>query len=220
MLRTLRHRGPDSRGEYYDRGVALGVRRLAIIDLTTGDQPIENETGDIVIVANGEIYDHASHRARLESRGHRFRTGSDVEILVHLYEEHGPSFLEHVDGMFAIALWDRTRERLLLARDRFGIKPLYYATLEPETLAFCSELTPLLSGCKIPRNLDPLAIDHFMAHSYVMHPRTAFQGVHKLPPGCYLSAGADGIDIVPLLPGTSPRRVRSLTRDSKNWAMH
>ena len=142
MNETLRHRGPDSAGTLVDGPVALASRRLSIIDLAGGDQPIGNEDGSIQVVQNGEIYNHLELRATLERRGHRFRTASDTEVHLHLYEEYGPHYVRELRGMFAVALWDSKRRRLVLARDAFGIKPLYYST-EGGTLAFASELKAL-----------------------------------------------------------------------------
>src|SRR5438552_17591986 len=128
MCSVIEHRGPDSRGTFVDDGVGLGIQRLAIIDLQTGDQPIYNEDGSVVVVLNGEIYNYVELREGLEARGHRFATRSDTEVIVHLYEDHGDDCVEHLRGMFAFALWDRKRRRLLCGRDRVGKKPLFYAT--------------------------------------------------------------------------------------------
>src|SRR5919109_634914 len=157
MTETLRHRGPDRKGAFVDGPVALGVRRLSIIDLEGGDQPIGNEDGSVQVVQNGEIYNYRELRARLEQRGHTFATASDTEVLVHLYEERGPAFVEELRGMFALALWDRDARRLLLARDRFGIKPLYYRT-EGGLLSFASELKALPR-----REVDLDAVQAFLA---------------------------------------------------------
>src|SRR5919198_3987351 len=144
MNETLVHRGPDSGGTFIAGGIGLAARRLAIIDLAGGDQPIANEDRSVHVVQNGEIYNHRELRTDLENQGHRFATGhSDTEVLVHLYEEKGPTFVEGLRGMFAIALWDAARRRLVLARDRFGIKPLYYA-VDGTSLSFASELKALV----------------------------------------------------------------------------
>src|SRR5919199_2442491 len=127
MTATIAHRGPDSDGFFLERSVGLGFRRLSIVDLVTGDQPMSNEDGSVWLVFNGEIYNHAEHRGPLEARGHRYRSRSDAEAIVHLYEEYGPECVHHLRGMFAFAVWDARRRRLLLARDRVGVKPLYYA---------------------------------------------------------------------------------------------
>src|SRR4249919_3798377 len=145
MSATLVQRGPDSDGAYLDGRVGLAARRLAIIDLATGDQPIANDDGRITVVQNGELYNYLELRHELERAGHRFSTSGDTEVLVHLYEEHGERFPERLRGMFAVALWDSERNRLLLARDRFGIKPLYYRESGDE-LAFTSELRALPRG--------------------------------------------------------------------------
>jgi asparagine synthase (glutamine-hydrolysing) len=182
MSDTLRHRGPDSAGEALAGGAGLAARRLAIIDLEGGDQPIANEDGTVVVVQNGEIYNHAALRAELEAAGHRFRTPhSDTEVLVHLYEQHGPGFAERLRGMFAVAVWDGARERLVLARDRFGIKPLYYRDGEP--FAFASELKALRRLPGIGGEVDLDALEAFLAFNAIHGPGTIFAGVRKLPPG-------------------------------------
>src|SRR6266542_4685357 len=145
MSSTLVHRGPDSDGAYVEGPVGLAARRLDIIDLVTGDQPLTNEDGRITVVQNGELYNYRELRLELERAGHRFSTSGDTEVLVHLYEEHGERFAERLRGMFALALWDSARNRLVLARDRYGIKPLYYRETGDE-LAFASELRALPRG--------------------------------------------------------------------------
>src|SRR5215213_6529394 len=183
MSDTLRHRGPDSAGEALLGEAGLAARRLAIIDLEGGDQPIANEDGRIVVVQNGEIYNHAELRAELEAAGHRFRTPhSDTEVLVHLYEQHGPRFAERLRGMFAVAVWDGERRRLVLARDRFGIKPLYYRDA-PRDFAFASELKALRRHPALSRELDLDALEAFLAFNAIHGPRTIFREVRKLPPG-------------------------------------
>jgi asparagine synthase (glutamine-hydrolysing) len=185
MTDVLAHRGPDDRGTWSDRGVALGFRRLAIIDLVAGNQPMSNEDGTVWIVFNGEIYNFQSLRNRLEGLKHTFRTLSDTEAIVHLYEDEGPACLERLRGMFALAIWDGRERRLLLARDRLGKKPLVYRH-EPGRIAFGSELKSLLQLPGVPRELDPTSLDHYLALQYVPHPRTIFRGIQKLPPGHYL----------------------------------
>src|SRR5688572_325881 len=164
-IELLRHRGPDGEGRWSGERAALAMRRLAIIDLETGDQPVANERGDVVAVVNGELYNYKELRAELEAKGHTFRGTGDVEIVPHLYEEHGESFVERVRGMFAIALWDDARRRLVLARDRLGIKPLYLAELADE-LAFASELAPLLS-LGASSEPDPEAVADYLVLGYV-----------------------------------------------------
>jgi asparagine synthase (glutamine-hydrolysing) len=180
MSATLVHRGPDSEGAVVDGPVGLAARRLSIIDLETGDQPIANEDGTIHVVQNGEVYNYRELRAELERAGHRFRTHSDTEVLVHLYEEHGESFAARLRGMFAVALWDARRRRLVLARDRFGIKPLYYRP-EGEGLAFASELRALPRG-----EIDLDALESFLAFNSIPAPLSIFRGTRKLPPGYLL----------------------------------
>lgn len=192
MTDALAHRGPDDRGFYessvsspVDRasrgGVALGMRRLAIIDRAGGQQPISNEDGTVWIVFNGEIYNYRQLRLRLEGAGHAFRTKSDTETIVHLYEDLGPDCLKHLNGMFALAIWDARHERLLLARDRLGKKPLVYFH-DGNRLLFGSELKSILTAPGVPRELDPTALDQYLTYQYVPHPRTIFQGIAKLPP--------------------------------------
>jgi asparagine synthase (glutamine-hydrolysing) len=185
MSATLVHRGPDSDGELLDGPVALAARRLSIIDLEGGDQPIANEDGTVHVVQNGEIYNFRELRAELEQAGHRFSTRSDTEVLVHLYEEHGEGFPERLRGMFAVAIWDSRRRRLVVARDRFGIKPLYYRA-EPGELMFASELRALPRG-----EVDPDALEAFLAFNSVPAPFSIFAGTHKLPAG-HLLVWQDG----------------------------
>ena len=180
MCSTVEHRGPDSRGTFFDDGVGLGVQRLRVIDLATGDQPISNEDGSVVIVLNGEIYNYRELRDRLEARGHRFSTRSDTEVIVHLYEEHGADCVRQLRGMFAFALWDRRRRRLLLARDRVGKKPLFYR-VDGDTLWFASEVRAILEDPDVDRAVDAQAIDSFLQYQYVPHPLSAFAGIRKLP---------------------------------------
>ncbi len=182
MNSRLVHRGPDSDGVFADGGVALAMRRLSIIDLEHGDQPISNEDGSLTVVQNGEIYNYRELRRELEGRGHRFRTSSDTEVLVHLYEEHGDGFVERLRGMFAIALWDGRERRLLLTRDRFGIKPLYYR-LRDGTLSFASELKAMLEQPGFSREIDPRAVVAFLAFNSIPAPLTIFAEARKLPPG-------------------------------------
>jgi asparagine synthase (glutamine-hydrolysing) len=187
MNETLVHRGPDSAGSFAEGPVALAARRLAIIDVAGGDQPIGSENGRIQVVQNGEIYNFAELRDRLEKAGHRFATRSDTEVLVHLYEERGLSFVEELRGMFAIALWDRLERRLVLARDRFGIKPLYYRIADG-TLSFASELKALLRQPGFERRVDLDALEAFLAFNTIPAPLTIFEQARKLPAGHLLVA--------------------------------
>jgi asparagine synthase (glutamine-hydrolysing) len=177
MLRLLVHRGPDSGGTYGDGPISIGARRLSIIDLAGGDQPIENEDGSCVVVQNGEIYNYPELRRELERSGHVFRTRCDTEVHLHLYEEHGPEYARLLRGMFAVALWDSRRRRLVLARDRYGIKPLYYRDAFG-TLEFASELRALPRG-----EIDVDALEAFLAFNSIPAPYSIFRDVRKLPAG-------------------------------------
>ena len=183
-VELLRHRGPDGEGRWVGERAGLAMRRLAIIDLETGDQPVSNERGDVVAIVNGELYNYRELRAELEAKGHVFRGAGDVEIVPHLYEEHGERFLEHLRGMFALALWDETNERLLLARDRFGIKPLYVADTA-DGLAFASELAPLVA-LGASTEPDAEAIADYLVLGYVPGARTGITGARKLGPASLL----------------------------------
>jgi asparagine synthase (glutamine-hydrolysing) len=181
MCAALEHRGPDSRGLFQKDCAGLGIQRLRVVDLRTGDQPIYSEDGSVVVVLNGEIYNFRELRERLRAHGHRFATQGDTEVIVHLYEEHGPDCVRHLHGMFAFALWDKRRRRLLIARDRVGKKPLFYA-LRAGGVSFSSELRSLLEDPDVERVLDPRAVDYFLAYGYVPSPLAIFKAVRKLPP--------------------------------------
>ena len=185
MLGTIRHRGPDQFGIYLDEHVGLGNARLSIIDLRTGQQPISNEDGTVWIVFNGEIYNFQELREDLLSKGHKFRTKSDTETIIHLYEERGTDFPKYLRGMFAAAIWDAGRKRLVLARDRVGKKPLYYA-VTPSALAFASELRSLAAAEGISKEINPAAIDAYLTLQYIPSPMSVFKGVRKLEPASVL----------------------------------
>jgi asparagine synthase (glutamine-hydrolysing) len=185
MGAMIPHRGPDDEGHYASGPIALGMRRLSIIDLSGGHQPISNENGSIWVVCNGEIYNFQDLREELEKKGHRFSTHSDTEVLVHLYEQEGVNFLGRLRGMFAIALWDENRSRLILARDRVGKKPLYVRR-EANRLLFASEIKSLLQLDKVPREIDHDALRDYLEFGFVPAPRTMFLGIEKLLPGHYL----------------------------------
>ncbi len=182
MTDTIAHRGPDDEGFHVQGAVALGMRRLAIIDLQTGQQPISNEDGSIWIVFNGEVYNYVGLRVDLISRGHRFKTRSDTEVLVHLYEERGDEFVTAINAMAALALWDGRRKRLVLARDRVGKKPLHYA-LTSEAFVFGSEIKALLRHPAVRAEIDHGSLARYFVHEYVPCPRTIYQGILKLRPG-------------------------------------
>ncbi len=210
MIAVLAHRGPDDEGAHLDRlapqpaqagqsgavGAALGHRRLSIIDLAGGHQPMANEDGSVWVVFNGEIYNHRDLRRRLEGMGHRLRTHSDTETLVHLYEDEGPDMLRHLNGMFALAVWDSRRRQLLLARDRLGEKPLVYRH-EPGRLLFASELKSLLQVPGVPREIDPQALDAYLTYQYVPHPQSILRGFAKLPPAHYAVYRQGRLDVRP-----------------------
>lgn len=189
---AMAHRGPDDEGFHLDGELGLGNRRLSIIDLPGGHQPISNEDETIWITFNGEIYNFRELRPGLESRGHRFRTSTDTETIVHLYEEYGTKCLEHLRGMFAFALWDSRERRLFVARDRLGIKPLYYRQ-EPGRLILASELRALRELCERPLEVDPQAVYDFFGFRYIPAPRTFYHTVEKLLPGHYLIADSGGV---------------------------
>jgi asparagine synthase (glutamine-hydrolysing) len=187
MCAPIVHRGPDDEGVHADQGVSMGMRRLSIIDLASGHQPIHNETSDVWLVFNGEIYNYRELRVQLAERGHRFYTQSDSEVIVHAYEEFGRDCFARLRGMFAIAIWDARSRELTLARDRFGKKPLFYTLLPDGRLAFGSELKTLLVLPEVARELDPTAIRDYLLFGYVPTPRSVFRGVCKLEPGSWLS---------------------------------
>ncbi len=192
MIDALAHRGPDDEGVYRDGPVVLGHRRLSIIDVVTGAQPLTNEDQTTWLIFNGEIYNYRQLRAELEARGHSFRTTSDTEVIVHLYEDEGDACLERLNGIFAIALWDARRQRLLLARDPIGVKPLYFAHTSTG-LTFASELKALLCDPNLPRAVDTTALDWFLTYRFVPAPRTMLDGISKLRPGHLLVADRNGL---------------------------
>ena len=189
MTDSLTHRGPDESGFFEAQGVGLGHRRLSIIDLSGGQQPLFNEDRSVVVVYNGEIYNFQELRQELKSRGHQFATSSDTEVIVHGWEEWGPAAVDRFRGMFAFALWDQRKETLFLARDRLGIKPLYYSLLPGGTFLFGSELKALRQHPELPRDLNPQAIEDYFAYGYVPDPKTIYRDVFKLAPGHHLTVG-------------------------------
>ncbi len=183
MNETQFHRGPDEGGLHTEPGLGFGHRRLSIIDISSGQQPLFNEDGSVVVTYNGEIYNFPELSEELKALGHRFRTHCDTEVIVHAWEEWGETCVERFRGMFAFGIWDRNRDTLFLARDRLGIKPLYYALLPDGTLLFGSELKSLKVHDRLPREIDPTAIEDYFAFGYVPDPKTIYKGVYKLPPG-------------------------------------
>jgi len=196
MCAAIRHRGPDDEGVVLEGEAGLAARRLSIIDVAGGHQPMANEDGSATVAFNGEIYNHQALRRELLARGHRFRTRADTEVIVHAYEEDGPACALRLNGIFGFAVWDRRARRLLLARDRMGVKPLYYAQVG-RALAFASEVKALLVLPELPRTLDPQAAGEFFRLGYVPAPRTLFRGIAKLPPGWWLTAGEAGLALAP-----------------------
>jgi asparagine synthase (glutamine-hydrolysing) len=220
MCDSIIHRGPDDEGLVLRDGVGLGVRRLSIIDLQSGHQPIANEDETIWIVFNGEIYNYPELRSELGRLGHRYRTQTDTEVVVHAYEQWGDACVERLNGMFGFAIWDSRERRMLLGRDRLGIKPLYYR-IEERRLVFGSELKAVLQAPDIPREIDPVALRDYLALEYVPSPKTIFRGINKLPPGSILSwHQSDGRHAihqywdVDLAPGEAEAKPRPLEQEA------
>jgi asparagine synthase (glutamine-hydrolysing) len=182
MNDSQRHRGPDDGRLYIEPGVGLGHRRLSIIDIATGQQPLFNEDGSVVVVFNGEIYNYLQLIPELQALGHLFHTKSDTEVIVHAWESWGADCVKRFRGMFAFALWDRKKQTFFMARDRLGVKPLYYALLDDGMLLFGSELKSVMAHGGLPRNIDPLAVEEYFALGYVAEPRSIFKQARKLSP--------------------------------------
>lgn len=203
MCQTIIHRGPDDHGIYVHGQTGLGMRRLSVIDLHTGHQPISNETESIWVVLNGEIYNYQPLAEWLQQRGHRLKTSSDTEVIVHLYEELEEGCLDRLRGMFAFAVWDQSRSRLVVARDRLGVKPLFYYW-DHHRLVFGSELKTLLAHPDVETSLDVRAVEMYLRYSYIADPHTIFEGIKKLPPGHYLTVEDGCLRIVPYWNGLLP----------------
>src|SRR5947199_2524016 len=195
MAQAIAHRGPDERGLWVEGPIGLAAQRLRVVDLATGQQPLANEDGGIRLVANGEIYNADAVRRALLAGGHRFASRTDTEVILHAYEDDGPACLDRLEGMFAFALWDGPRRRLVLARDRFGEKPLYYARL-PHAFLLASELKALLVHPDVSRELDSRALVHYLANEYVPAPHAIFRAVRKLPAAHYMTVEADGTETI------------------------
>ena len=204
MTATLAHRGPDGDGSWCDGPVALGHRRLSIIDVGNGAQPMANEDGAVRVTYNGELYDEPALRADLLARGHTYRTQCDTESLVHLYEEEGAEFAARLHGMFALAIWDAPRRRLVLARDRMGQKPLYYAETSSGALVFGSEAKALLAHPDVPSRLDREGLGRYLFYEYVPGPHSIWEGVRKLPPGHVLTREAGATTVRPYWSSPAP----------------
>jgi asparagine synthase (glutamine-hydrolysing) len=196
MAAELRHRGPDGEGFFADEGIGLAHTRLSIIDLVSGAQPMASEDGGVVISFNGEIFNYVELREELVARGHRFRTTSDTEVIIRLYEERGPGCIEALNGDFAFAIWDARREQLVLARDRMGVRPLFYAE-HRGALWFASEAKALIAGSGMRAELDPIALDQIFTFWFPLAPRTAFKGIYELPPAHMLIARAGHVEMRP-----------------------
>jgi asparagine synthase (glutamine-hydrolysing) len=213
MLASLRHRGPDEFGILLDGEVGLGNARLSIIDLSGGSQPIANEDESLWIVFNGEIFNYIELRADLEARGHRFRTSSDTEVILHLYEEHGSACLEKMNGQFAIAIWDRNRRRLFLARDRLGVRPLFYTLTAGNGIVFGSEIKSVLGDRRVRAELEPAMIEQVFRFWAPQTPNTVFRGIQELPPGHFLVIERDSLRVErywrPMFPSGTEQGVSS-----------
>ncbi len=194
MTASMRHRGPDGDGTILDGEAGLGHRRLAIIDLDGGAQPIDNESGRLHVVFNGEIYNFSELRQELSAFGHRFKTRSDTEVIVHAYEQWGKDCVQRFNGMFALALWDADAREIFLARDHLGVKPLYYVTLGSRVL-FASEIKSLLQDPDCPKDVDEQALAELFTFRYVPSPRTLFKGIRKLPPAHRMVISAQGVTL-------------------------
>jgi len=198
MNAAIAHRGPDGDGFHFEPGVGFGHRRLSIIDLEGGRQPLYNEDETVVVTYNGEIFNFLEVERELIARGHRFRTRCDTEVVVHAWEEWGEQCLQRFNGMFAFAVWDRTKQTLFIARDRLGVKPLYYASLADGVLIFASELKALMAHPDLPRRIDPKAVEDYFTFGYVPDPKTIYRDVHKLEPGAYLKVSRRGGAVTPV----------------------
>lgn len=216
MIHALQHRGPDGYGYFLEKDIGLAHARLSIIDLEGGDQPIHNEDESIQVVFNGEIFNFLELREELQRQGHRFYTHSDTEVIVHLYEEYGKDFVQHLVGQFAIALWDRRRERLLLIRDRAGIRPLFY-TIVAGRLYFSSEVKSLFTQGTIPRRLDPVALAEVFTFWSTLEPHSMFEGIESLPPGHMLDIEQGHVRSTRYWDWEFPQGKTSIRRSVEDW---
>jgi asparagine synthase (glutamine-hydrolysing) len=217
MLAMIRHRGPDQFGIYLDAMVGLGNARLTIIDLSTGQQPISNEDGTLWIVFNGEIFNYVELRPELEDRGHVFSTQTDTEVILHAYEEYGPDCVNYFNGQFSFAIWDSREQRLFLARDRLGIRPLYY-TVADEALIFGSEIKAILADRRVQAEIDPVSLDQVFSYWSTRSPRTIFKGISDVPPGHYLIAQGGQFSIIPYWELDFPTAAERIASDGRSHA--
>ena len=194
MLESIYHRGPDDEGIFMDKEIILGIRRLSIIDLENGHQPMTNEDGTVWTVFNGEIYNFLDLRESLKKKGHIFKTHSDTEVILHLYEEKDLELVNMLQGMFAFAIWDKKKSKIILARDRFGIKPLYYTVIN-DILVFASELKSILAFPEVKKEINPLALDNYLSLEYIPSPQSIFKNVYKLPPAHILTFKDQAINL-------------------------
>ena len=209
MLTRIKHRGPDQSGIYLSDNIGLGSVRLSIIDLSTGTMPLSNSDESLWIVFNGEIFNYIELREELIQKNHTFKTTSDTEVIVHLYEEYGPDFLKKVNGQFAIAIWDKNKQELFLARDRVGIRPLYYTQIE-EYFVFASEIKSLLEFPGISPEISPKALSEYFTFWTSLSPNTAFEGIFEVPPGNYITINSKGKTVTSYweLPITKPNEYK------------
>jgi len=195
MVQIMVHRGPDAEGTMIKGPIAIGMRRLSIIDLTTGDQPISNHDNSVTVICNGEIYNYVELRGELIKKGYSFKTKTDTEVLVHLYSEYGCEMLPYLNGMFAFAIWDEKKQSLFIARDRMGIKPLYYAQIDKRFL-FASELKSILTHPGLDKSLDMNGIADYLRLGYVPNSETPYKAARKLLPGHYLEVNKEKFSII------------------------
>jgi asparagine synthase (glutamine-hydrolysing) len=196
MISSVKHRGPDEQGEFVDGNFAMGHARLSIIDLTSGQQPVHNEDKSIWVVFNGEIFNYIELRSHLEALGHRFYTTSDTEVIVHLYEQYGLDYHKHMNGQFAIALWDHHRKRLILSRDHIGICPVFYSIAPDNTILFASEMKALFCYPSVRAEIDPVGVDQTFSLWVTVPPRTVFKNISELSPGCFMVVDGDGTSFI------------------------
>jgi asparagine synthase (glutamine-hydrolysing) len=197
MNSSMTHRGPDEEGYYTDRMICLGSRRLSIIDLESGQQPISNENSSLQIILNGEIYNFRELRQYLEKHGHQFKTNTDTEVILHLYEEFGTDCVQHLDGIFAFAIWNNQQAELFIARDRMGIKPLYYTVLKDGTFVFGSEMKVILSHPGVERDIDLISLNEYLSYEYVPTPRTIIRNIYRLEAGYFIMYNQYGLKKFP-----------------------
>jgi len=194
MMNKIIHRGPDQDGKYIQEGINLGFRRLSIIDLDYGHQPMQDEAGDVVVVFNGEIYNYKDIRKELMAKGYKFNNNSDTECLIHGYKEYGEELVNHLRGMFAFVIWDKNAGKIFGARDHFGIKPFYYAVIDGE-LVFASEIKSILEYPKYEKQVNLEALQAYLTFQYSVLPETFFKGIYKLMPGHYMNFKAGKLDV-------------------------